>query len=112
MLLFACTPENKNENGNANNAPYELTVTGEVLEVTESSATLTGYVNLPSELGGAEVGIMYDKNKYFETVKQIAAARTDDNNIFTVTATGLETVTTYYFKSYCPEWDDHDVRCR
>ena len=52
-LLFACTPENSNETGKTENEQDELTVTGDVLEVTEYSATLTGYANLPFELGDA-----------------------------------------------------------
>ena len=50
-LLFACTPENNNNGGGGQNNQDELTVTGEVLEITDYSATLTGYANLPLELG-------------------------------------------------------------
>ena len=99
-LLFACTPENNNNGGGGQNNEDELTVTGEALEITEYSATLTGYANLPFEFGDAEVGIMYDKVKSFEAAKKVVATGLDGNNKFTVTATGLEPSTTYYFKSY------------
>ena len=99
-LLFACTPENNNNGGGSQNNPEELTITGDALDVTDCSATLTGYANLPFELGDAEVGIMYDKVKSFEAAKTVVATGLDGNNKFTVTATGLEPSTTYYFKSY------------
>ena len=99
-LIFACTPENNNNGGGSQNNPEELTITGEALDVTDFSATLTGYANLPLELGDAEVGIMYDKVKSFEAAKKVVATGLDRNNKFTVTATGLEPSTTYYFKSY------------
>ncbi len=97
-LLFACTPE-ENGDGTQNN-PDELTITGEALDVTDYSATLTGYANLPFELGDAEVGIMYDKQQSFDGAKKVTATGLDGNNKFTVTATGLEPSTTYFFKSY------------
>ena len=105
VLLFAfvaCTPENKNngENGGNQNDPEELTITGEALDVTDYYATLTGYANLPFELGDAEVGIMYDKAQSFEGANKVVATGRDGNNKFTVMATGLEPSTTYYFKSY------------
>lgn len=98
-LLFACTPENNNNGGTKNNED-ELTITGEALDVTDYSATLTGFANLPFELGDAEVGIMYDKAQSFEGAKKLVATGLDGNNKFTVTATGLEPSTTYFFKSY------------
>ena len=99
-LIFACTPENNNNGGGSQNNPEELTITGDALDVTDCSATLTGYANLQFELGDAEVGIMYDKVKSFEAAKKVVATGLDGNNKFTVTATGLEPSTTYYFKSY------------
>lgn len=98
-LFFACTRENNNGGGTQND-PDQLTIIGEALDVTDYCATLTGYANLPFELGDAEVGIMYDKVKSFEAAKKVVATGLDGNNKFTVTATGLEPSTTYYFKSY------------
>ena len=95
---MACTSE-ENSGGSKNNED-ELTVTGEALTVGAYSATLTGYANLPFELGDAEVGIMFDEVESFQSAKKVVANGLDGNNIFTVTATGLDPSTTYYFKSY------------
>ena len=43
---------------------------------------------------------MYDKAQSFEGAKKLVATGLDGNNMFTVTATGLEPSTTYFFKSY------------
>lgn len=99
-LLFACTPEENRNNGGGKNNSEELTTTGEALEVTDNSAKLTGYANLPLELGDAEVGIMYDKVQSFESSKKAVATGLDGNNKFTVIVIGLEPSTTYYYKSY------------
>ena len=98
-LLFACTPDNNN-NGSDLNKQEELTVTGDALDVTDCSATLVGYANLPIELGNAKVGIIYDNKQSFEDGKMIEATGLDSNNKFTVTVTGLEPSTTYYYKSF------------
>lgn len=97
-LFFACTPDN-NGGGSQNNSE-ELTITGDALDVTDCSATLTGYANLPFELGDAVVGILYDKVKSFEAAKKVVTIGLDGNNKFTVTAAGLDPSTTYYYKSY------------
>ena len=89
-LLFACTAEEKTE----------LTVTGDAWEVTEYSAKLSGYANLPLEMGSAEFGIIYDKKQSFEEGKKILASVLDAQNMFTLTVSGLEAGTTYYYKSY------------
>lgn len=99
-LLFACTAENKNENGGSKNNLDELIVTGEVLEVAAYSAILCGYANLPFEFGDVEVGIMYDTNDSFKAAEKIAATELGGDNMFTVTAADLEASTTYYYKSY------------
>ena len=100
-LLFACTPEDNNNNGGGGqNNQDELTVTGEALEITDYSATLTGYAYLPFELGYVEVGIMYDKSQSFGDAKKAVATGLDGNNKFTVSATGLEPSTTYFYKAY------------
>jgi len=93
-LLFACKPENIGPNDKD-----ELTVTGDVLELTDCSAKLTGYANLTSEFVDAEVGIMYDEKQSFTDGKKIVAADLEGNK-FTVTITGLEASTTYYYKSF------------
>ncbi len=97
-LLFACTSE-ENGDGTQNN-PDELTITGEVLDITDHSAMLTGYVNLPLEFGDSEVGIMYDTGKTFEDTRKAVATELNGNNKFTVTVNGLLPSTTYYYKSY------------
>ncbi len=100
-LFFACTPEDKGkvDRGTQNN-PEELTITGDALDITDNSAVLTGYANLPFELWDAEVGIMYDKVQSFENAKKVVASGLDGNNKFKVTAIGLDLSTTYYYKSY------------
>lgn len=99
-LLFACTPENNNNGGGSQNNYDDLVVTGDALEITEYSVKLTGFANLPLDMGNAEVGIMYDKQQSFEGAKKLLAAGLDGNNKFTVTVTGLEPSTTYYYKSF------------
>ena len=101
LLLFACTPEDKNDESDGwQNYSEDIIITGDALEITECSATLTGYANLPLELGDAEVAIMYDKGQSFEDATKIVATELDGNNKFMVTATGLEASTAYYYKSY------------
>ena len=102
LAILACKPENDNnavDGGNQNN-PDELTITGEAFDITDYSATITGYANLPIELGNAEVGIMYDANQSFDDSKKVVATELDGKNMFTVTAVGLSPSTTYYYKSY------------
>ena len=104
-LLFAhvaCTPDDKNVDGGGDiqNNPDELTVTGDASNITDYSATITGYANLPFELGAAEFGIVYDDNQAFVNGKKIVATGLDDNNKFTVAVTGLKPSTTYYYMSY------------
>ena len=55
-LLVACGGEKDNPGGSQNNTD-ELTITGDAQDVKDCSATLTGYANLPFELGDAEVGV-------------------------------------------------------
>lgn len=93
-LLFAfaaCTPEDK---------PAELVATGEALDITDYSVTLTGYANLPLELAEAEVGIMYDVKESFEDAKRLVAKSLGGDNKFTFSIVGLLPGTTYFFKSY------------
>ncbi|MBR4774862.1 MAG: hypothetical protein IK008_02035 [Bacteroidales bacterium] len=78
----------------------KLTSTGEASDITDRSATLTGYANLPLELGDAEVGIMYGEKRSFEDGRKIVAAGLDGHNSFSVTVIGLAPNTKYYYKSY------------
>ena len=97
-LLFAfvaCTPEDNNgENGEGQNDPEKLATTGEASDVTDCSATLTGFTNFAFEPRDAEVGIMYDEKQSFEDARKVVAIGLDGNNEFTVNATGLESNTT------------------
>ena len=101
-LLFsaaACTPEQ--------NDPEGLTTTGEAWNITEHSAVLTGYLNIaPQKVGTTMVGIMYDKDSSFENGKKIRATWVDKNNMFGFTVIGLESATTYYYKSYDQNGED------
>ena len=99
--FVACSPEDNNgERGETKNNPDELTVTGDALDITDHSATLTGYANLSIELGRAEVGIMYDTSQSFDDARVEDAWELDGNNKYAVTVTDLEPSTTYYYKSY------------
>ena len=84
---------------NGNNQE-ELVVTGDAPYVSAYVATLTGYANLPLELGSAEVGVVYDVKQSFTDSKNLIADAVDGNNKFTVTATSLMPKTQYYFKAY------------
>lgn len=99
FLLFfciVCTPEPENKSN-----PNEVTVTGETMIVTPIFATFTVYANLPPGLGDAdEAGIYYDKEQSFKGAQKVKADDLDNNNEFAVTAFGLESRTTYYFKFY------------
>lgn len=96
MLLFAfaeCASKKKNN-------PNELTITGEAIDITTRSVTLTGYANLPLEYGDAQIGMMYADDKSFDNSRKIVAFNLDGNNMFTVSLTSLSPSTTYYYKSY------------
>ena len=100
-LLASCEKqEAKNDNGEKQNNKDEVIITGDAFDITDSSARLTGYVNLPFELGDAEVGIMYDKGQTFEDAVKVVATELDGNNRLTVTASGLLPNTTYYYRAY------------
>ena len=109
-LLFAfvaCDPKDDKVDQN------ELTVTGDVLNVSEHSATLTGYAYLPSQSEDAEeytmyeVGFIYDVRESFNNTKKVVASTFDSNNkMFTATVTGLIPSTTYYYKSYVKSGKD------
>ena len=98
-LLLACVACSPDNGGNQNN-PEALTVTGAALDVTDYTAILTGYANLPADFTEAKVGVLYDKGQSFDDAKKIVAPTRDENNLFTVTIIGLESSTTYYFKSF------------
>ncbi len=80
--------------------------TGDALDITDCSATLTGYAYLPSESDDAEeyimyeVGIIYDTKQSFKDAKKGYANGLDGNKKFTVKVTGLTPLTTYYYKTY------------
>ena len=106
VLLIACTPENKHENGGSGNDPDKLVVTGGVLEVAASSITFFGYANLPFDCVDAVVGVLYDKTPSFESAVNGVATGFDGKNKYTVTATGLSPATTYYYKFYVKNGPD------
>lgn len=99
-LLLACTPENKGGSDSGGGDVKDLVVTGDVFEITDSSALLTGFANLPFELADAEVGFMLDKSPAFGHARKFDVALIDENNKYSVTVTGLESNTPFYYKSY------------
>ena len=93
-------PDGQNTEEDAQDNQEEITVTGDVLDVTDHTATLTGYAFLPSESVDAKMGIMFDEQGFFENAKKLVATGVDADNMFTVTATGLSPSTTYYYMSF------------
>ena len=100
-LLIACQP------GDFPGGGYDSSGrigTGEVSAITETSAVLSGYVNMPDG-SGARFGIVYstDKTPTLENGKTLRSWDLDDNNQFSCQATGLLIAETYYYRAFLVE---------
>jgi hypothetical protein len=82
--------------------PKDPTITGEAKEITEWSAKLSGYANPTQEMGNVTMGILLssDENPTLDNSKELTSEELDGNNMYTVKATGLNSGTTYYYKSF------------
>ena len=81
--------------------PKGPTVTGTATDVTEWSAVLTAYANPTPEMGAVVMGILYstEENPTLENGTLLTSKEVDSNNMYTISATGLASNTTYYYKS-------------
>ena len=102
FIFAACTPDkNSVSSSSVLDNPDVLIETGEAMQITEFTVVLTGYVNLPSELDEAEVGVVYDNKQSFEEGKKVAVDRWLDGYVgFAAKVTGLLPGTSYYYKAY------------
>ena len=82
--------------------PKDPTITGEAKEITEWSAKLSGYANPTQEMGNVTMGILLssDENPTLDNSKELTSEELDGSNMYTVKATGLNSGTTYYYKSF------------
>ena len=82
--------------------PKDPTITGEAKDITEWSAKLSGYANPTQEMGNVTMGILLstDENPTLDNSKELTSEELDGNNMYTVKATGLNSGTTYYYKSF------------
>lgn len=100
-LSLSCEPKDI-PNGND---PNQRIVTADASEITETSAVLTGYANLPDGTAGVKFGIAVstektptpDNGKTFETWDL------GGNHQFSCQATGLLMAETYYYRAYLKE---------
>lgn len=109
-LLFACetqettvndsTTPGREQPGETEN-PTEPAVTGEVSDITEISAILSGRVNPTADMQDVLMGIFYstESSPNIENSVKVRAQDIKDN-AFLVSLDGLSSKTTYYFKTY------------
>lgn len=97
-FLSACQTE-------TGGSDIEITcITNGSTEITETSAKLSGYVDLPGDLAGrAELGFLYSTDDMPDPSHATLARKSGQttSNLFNVTVSGLEPGTTYYFRAYC-----------
>lgn len=80
----------------------ELTITGDVSDITETSAIMFGYANLTPDLGEVTMGIIYslNENPNLDNGVELTSKELDGNNQYFVTAKQLLPNTKYYYKSF------------
>ena len=82
--------------------PTRICFTGDVSDVTVSSARLSGNAFVFPELGTVSIGfiISEDGNPSFENGKVVLTKEMDYDNVFSATATELNPGTTYFYKAF------------
>ena len=103
LLMSACAgKETPNEDNPSENNTKELTVTGTALEITESTAVLTGYANPTPDLGNVTMGVLCSTSSdpSLDNSMELTSKELDNNNMYKTKATNLSSNTQYYFKSF------------
>ncbi|MBR6054097.1 MAG: hypothetical protein IKP46_02005 [Bacteroidales bacterium] len=107
LLISSCTEEivsteDSSSQGEPQNNPKELTITAEAVNVTEWSATLMAYANPTPEMGAIEMGVLYstEEDPSLDNSTKLTSVELDPENKYKVSATGLASETTYYYKSF------------
>ena len=97
-LLLCCEPKDTPEG----NDPSQRIVTADASEITETSAVLKGYANLSDGTGSVKFGVAVsaDKNPTPDNGKSFETWDLDENNQFTIQATGLLMAEDYSGKTY------------
>ena len=100
-LLLCCEPKDTPEG----NDPSQRIVTADASEITETSAVLKGYANLSDGTGSVKFGVAVsaDKNPTPDNGKSFETWDLDENNQFTIQATGLLMAEDYYYRAYIKE---------
>ena len=96
LALLACkkTPEEGGE-------LLPNVVTGEVIDMTPVSATITGSARTNAFMDEIQKGVLVSYFQDFTVESSAFMVWSDDDSYdFTVTVTGLEPGTTYYYRSY------------
>ncbi len=82
--------------------------TGEATNITQKTAVLSGSVNPAKVDPGTAMGIVLSTEEGFaaENVTLLPASSLDENNSFSVEATGLKHETIYFYKAYLGEGEN------
>lgn len=82
--------------------PKELSVTGSAFDITEFTASLSGYANITPDMENVLMGIILSENKNptLDNGVELTSKEIDGNNMYSVKATNLRCNTTYYYKSF------------
>lgn len=81
--------------------PKDISITGEVNNITESSAIVMGFALLESpEIESAEYGIEYSEKDLTTDAISIKASSLDNNGKYSLKLSNLRSSTTYYYRSY------------
>ena len=108
LILISCQEENAleegstSENNNGKTTGNEISITGDVGNITFHSAILSGFANITPGNGDIKMGILCSKNEKptVENSVVLIANELNVNNEFSVTASNLESETSYYYCSF------------
>ena len=100
-MLLACEPKDVPDG----NDPNQRIVTADASEITETSAVLKGYANLPDGTNAVKFGmaVSTDKNPSPENGTTYETWDLDGNHQFSCQAVGLWIAETYYYRAYTKE---------